>query len=118
VQQQPDAAAGRANGAEEFRRGLAEVAALMVYEATRSFDTKRVKVTTPLAETQGLHHWRARVILVPVVAGGLGNAAVHLAIDPAARVGCHRPETARGEPQASVYTQESSGQRAPPLKSF
>ena len=35
---------------EEFRRRLAEVATLMVYEATRSFPTRRVLVPTPRAE--------------------------------------------------------------------
>ena len=36
---------------EEFRRALGEVAALMVYEATRTFDTRTVTVQTPLAKT-------------------------------------------------------------------
>ena len=33
---------------EAFRRGLGEVAALMVYEATRSFQTRTVPIQTPL----------------------------------------------------------------------
>ena len=53
-------------GSEDFRRGIAEVAALMVYEATRSFPTKKVRVQTPLAKADGLELVR-EVILVPVL---------------------------------------------------
>ena len=38
---------------EEFRRALGEVAALMVYEATRTFATQPVTVQTPLEKTLG-----------------------------------------------------------------
>jgi uracil phosphoribosyltransferase len=71
---------------EEFRRCLAEVAALMVYEATRSFPTKKVRVTTPLAEADGLELQR-EVILVPVLRAGLGMLPSILQLIPHARVG-------------------------------
>ncbi|MGH8527074.1 MAG: uracil phosphoribosyltransferase, partial [Gammaproteobacteria bacterium] len=32
---------------EDFRRSLAQVAALMIYEATRSLETRSISVTTP-----------------------------------------------------------------------
>ena len=38
---------------QEFRRVLSEVAALMMYEATRSFAVERVSVATPLAAARG-----------------------------------------------------------------
>lgn len=71
---------------EEFRRGLGEVAALMVYEATRSFETRPVSVTTPLSKTRGVH-LRHEVILVPILRAGLGMLHSILQLIPHARVG-------------------------------
>lgn len=71
---------------EEFRRCLAEVATLMVYEATRSFETKAVSVTTPLAKARGAQLKR-EVVLVPVLRAGLGMLPSILQLVPNARVG-------------------------------
>ena len=71
---------------EEFRRCLAEAAALMIYEATRSFEVERVRVTTPLATTTGVK-LRREVILVPVLRAGLGMLTGLLPLLPHARVG-------------------------------
>ncbi|HKQ37526.1 MAG TPA: uracil phosphoribosyltransferase [Verrucomicrobiae bacterium] len=71
---------------EAFRRSLAEVASLMVYEATRSFETQPVKVTTPLAPMRG-QRLRREVILVPVLRAGLGMLPSILQLIPHARVG-------------------------------
>ncbi len=71
---------------EEFRRYLAEVAALMVYEATRTFPLRNVRVTTPLAVTRGFKLQR-EVILVPVLRAGLGMLPSILQLIPHARVG-------------------------------
>src|SRR5204862_5232166 len=68
------------------RRSLAEVATLMVYEATRSFETQPIKVRTPLAETRG-QRLRHEVILVPVLRAGLGMLSSILQLIPHARVG-------------------------------
>ena len=76
----------RRTGPEEFRRGLGQVAALMVYEATRSFRTHPVKVRTPLADTRGVR-LRDEVILVPVLRAGLGMLDPLLQLIPRARVG-------------------------------
>ena len=70
----------------EFRRVLSEVAALMLYEATRSFDTKSVAVRTPLAMARGLKLSRD-VVLVPVLRAGLGMLDSILQLIPNARVG-------------------------------
>ena len=43
----------RRTGPQEFRRVLSEVAALMLYEATRSFAVTPVPVKTPLANARG-----------------------------------------------------------------
>jgi uracil phosphoribosyltransferase len=71
---------------QEFRRVLSEVAALMIYEATRTFATKPTAVTTPLAETRGSRLQR-EVLLVPVLRAGLGMLDSILQLIPHARVG-------------------------------
>ena len=73
-------------GAQEFRRVLSEVAALMVYEATRSFAVDDVPVKTPLKKTSGFKLHR-EVILVPVLRAGLGMLDSILQLIPHARVG-------------------------------
>jgi len=66
---------------EEFRRALGEVAALMVYEATRT-----ISVQTPLTKTRGVR-LRHEVLLVPVLRAGLGMLDPILRLIPHARVG-------------------------------
>lgn len=73
-------------GPQEFRRVLSEVAALIIYEATRSFATRRLAVTTPLARTTG-SQLKREVILVPVLRAGLGMLDSILQLIPHARVG-------------------------------
>ena len=73
-------------GPQEFRRVLSEVAALIIYEATRSFGTEPLSVTTPLARTRG-SQLRREVILVPVLRAGLGMLDSILQLIPHARVG-------------------------------
>jgi uracil phosphoribosyltransferase len=71
---------------QEFRRVLGEVAALMLYEATRSFATQPISVTTPLASARG---WQLKreVVLVPVLRAGLGMLDSILQLIPNSRVG-------------------------------
>jgi uracil phosphoribosyltransferase len=71
---------------QEFRRLLGEIAALMLYEATRSFATKKIYVQTPLARTNGFQLER-EVVLVPVLRAGLGMLDSILQLIPHARVG-------------------------------
>ncbi|HEV2211399.1 MAG TPA: uracil phosphoribosyltransferase [Verrucomicrobiae bacterium] len=73
-------------GPQEFRRVLSEVAALMLYEATRSFRVRRIAVRTPLAPARGLELQR-EVVLVPVLRAGLGMLDSILQLIPYARVG-------------------------------
>lgn len=87
---------------EAFRRGLAEVASLMVYEATRSFQTKAVSVKTPLTRTRGAQLKR-EVILVPVLRAGLGMLPSILQLIPHARVGFVGLKRHEKTLQASVY---------------
>ena len=71
---------------EDFRRSLAQVAALMIYEATRSLETRSVSVTTPLAKARAQKLSRD-VVLVPVLRAGLGMLNAILDLIPNARVG-------------------------------
>ena len=73
-------------GPQEFRRVLSEVAALMLYEATRSFAVAPVPVKTPLANAPGFR-LRREVVLVPVLRAGLGMLDSILQLIPHARVG-------------------------------
>jgi uracil phosphoribosyltransferase len=76
----------RRTGPQEFRRVLSEVAALMLYEATRSFETEPMSVVTPLEKTSGLR-LRREVLLVPVLRAGLGMLDSILQLIPHALVG-------------------------------
>jgi len=71
---------------EEFRRVLGEVAALMLYEATRSLTVRSMAVQTPLASARGFRLQR-EVVLVPVLRAGLGMLDSILQLIPNARVG-------------------------------
>lgn len=71
---------------ETFRRCLSEVASLMVYEATRSLETRSVRVTTPLTRTTG-SQLKHEVVLVPILRAGLGMLPSILQLIPHARVG-------------------------------
>jgi uracil phosphoribosyltransferase len=71
---------------QEFRRLLGEIAALMIYEATRAFAVKKIYVQTPLARTNGFQLER-EVVLVPVLRAGLGMLESILQLIPHARVG-------------------------------
>jgi len=76
----------KATPPHEFRRVLSEVAALMIYEATRTFATETISVRTPLAKTKGERLSR-EVVLVPVLRAGLGMLDSILQLIPRARVG-------------------------------
>ncbi len=73
-------------GPQEFRRVLSEVAALMLYEATRSFEVEPRSVRTPLARAKGFQ-LRREVVVVPVLRAGLGMLDSILQLIPHARVG-------------------------------
>jgi uracil phosphoribosyltransferase len=71
---------------QEFRRVLAEAASLMLYEATRSFPVKRIRVRTPLETTAG-DELKREVVLVPILRAGLGMLDGIQRLVPYARVG-------------------------------
>ncbi len=69
-----------------FRALLAQIAGLMVYEATRRFPTDAVRVRTPLEETEA-RRISAQITVVPVLRAGLVMAEGILDVMPEARVG-------------------------------
>ncbi len=69
----------------EFRRGLRELATLMTFEVTRSLETERRTIRTPLAEMAGTALARP-VILAPILRAGLGMLEGMLQILPEAGV--------------------------------
>jgi len=71
---------------QEFRRLLGEIAALMIYEATRNFGVKPLKIQTPLESARGFQLER-EIVLVPVLRAGLGMLDSILQLIPHARVG-------------------------------
>jgi uracil phosphoribosyltransferase len=70
----------------EFRRLLGEISLLMSYEIARSFQTREIRIDTPLESAAGtrLTH---DVALIPVLRAGLGMLDPILKILPNARVG-------------------------------
>jgi uracil phosphoribosyltransferase len=69
-----------------FRAALAELAAMLVYEATRDLGTEPVPVRTPVAATTG-HRLVRRPLLVPVLRAGLGMAEAAYGLLPDAGMG-------------------------------
>jgi uracil phosphoribosyltransferase len=69
-----------------FRALLAQIAGLMVYEVTRSFETVPVEVQTPMTRMTG-RRLASTITVVPVLRAGLGMADGVLEVMPEARVG-------------------------------
>lgn len=72
-----------------FRALLAQIAGLMVYEATRTLPTEPVEVATPMERTTGLRLRRngGTITVVPILRSGLQMAQGVLDLMPEARVG-------------------------------
>jgi uracil phosphoribosyltransferase len=77
-----------------FRAEMRRLSLVVIAEATRSVPTEKIRVTTPLAETDGVRIAR-RPVLVPILRAGLGMlpAAMELLPDAdIAVVGVQRDE--------------------------
>src|SRR5438105_1510399 len=71
---------------EEFRARLAEVSALLVFEATRDLGTRPNRIQTPLAACEGAALARP-IILMPILRAGNGMVDGMLSMFPDASVG-------------------------------
>lgn len=71
---------------EEFRHSLEELATLLLCEAARSWKAERVRVETPLGESEGAI-LAMPVMLVPILRAGLGMLPGMQRLLPTAAVG-------------------------------
>jgi uracil phosphoribosyltransferase len=71
----------------EFRRLLAEIGPLMLYEATRDLVLTTREIETPLAKFQAPVLAGKKLCFVPILRAGLGFVDSMLALVPSARVG-------------------------------
>lgn len=82
-------------GTKDFREALNEISGLITYEISRNFETKEVKVTTPIEETT-VRILTKDVVIVPILRAGLGMVdGIHNMIPTAkiGHVGLYRDET-------------------------
>ncbi|KAA3604582.1 MAG: uracil phosphoribosyltransferase [Calditrichaeota bacterium] len=70
----------------EFRILLSEISSLMVYEITRTFPVVKVKVQTPMEETE-CEVFDSKVTLVPILRAGTGMLEGILDLIPTAKIG-------------------------------
>ncbi|MFM7101587.1 MAG: uracil phosphoribosyltransferase [Verrucomicrobiota bacterium] len=70
----------------EFRRWLDDAASLLAWEVTRTLETRRVRVRSPLATTHSVE-LRREVVLVPILRAGVGMLEAFLRVVPDAGVG-------------------------------
>ena len=70
-----------------FRRLTEELVTLLAYEATREVRTRVVSITTPVAQTQGVHLASPKPLVVPILRAGLGMLEGMVRLLPTAEVG-------------------------------
>ena len=71
-----------------FRRAVAEIAALLAYEATRELHVERISVRTPTGlDAPGVKLQAPGPLLVPILRAGLGLLDGFLSVLPEAEVG-------------------------------
>lgn len=74
-------------GSKDFRELLAEIAMLMCYEVTRSFQVEEVEIETPICITKSKMLTGKKVAIVPILRAGLGMVEGMVKLVPAAKVG-------------------------------
>lgn len=74
-------------GSKDFRELLAEIAMLMCYEVTRSFQLEEVDIETPICITKSKMLTGKKVAIVPILRAGLGMVDGMVNLVPAAKVG-------------------------------
>ncbi len=70
-----------------FRLLVEELVTLLAYEATHEVRTVPVRITTPVAETQGVTLAAPKPLVVPILRAGLGMLAGMTRLLPTAEVG-------------------------------
>ena len=72
---------------KEFRELISEIAMLLCYEAFSDAKTKKVKVKTPIAETEGEIVDENKYAFVPILRAGMGMVDGVLTLMPNAKIG-------------------------------
>jgi uracil phosphoribosyltransferase len=70
-----------------FRRLAEELVTLLAYEATREVRTERVRITTPVADAEGVKLASPKPLVVPILRAGLGMLEGMVRLLPTAEVG-------------------------------
>ncbi|HKM24791.1 MAG TPA: uracil phosphoribosyltransferase [Corynebacterium sp.] len=95
-----------------FRAALADLGAMLVYEASRELDVEDFDVETPVTSARG-HRLRRPPIIVPVIRAGLGMIDPALSMIPDAQVGfiglARNEETHEPVPYLEALPQDLSG---------
>ena len=96
-----------------FRAALADLGAMLIYEASRNLDVDEFDVETPVATCTG-HRLRKPPIIVPVIRAGLGMIDPALSMIPDAQVGfiglARDEETNQPVPYLEALPHDLSGQ--------
>jgi uracil phosphoribosyltransferase len=77
----------RGTSSPTFRQLADELVMLLAYEATRDVRTQPLKVSTPVAETEGLRLAPPKPLVVPILRAGLGMLEGMMRLLPLAEVG-------------------------------
>lgn len=75
------------SGTKKFRELVDEVSMLMAFEITRDLPLEKVKIETPVTETESNVIAGKKIGLVPILRAGLGMVDGMLELLPAAKVG-------------------------------
>ncbi|HEY7044789.1 MAG TPA: uracil phosphoribosyltransferase [Nocardioidaceae bacterium] len=70
-----------------FRRLAEELVTLLAYEATREVRTESVRITTPVADADGVRLAAPKPLVVPILRAGLGMLEGMVRLLPTAEVG-------------------------------
>jgi len=88
-----------------FRLLVEELVTLLAYEATREVRTVPVRITTPVAETDGVMLASPKPLVVPILRAGLGMLAGMTRLLPTAEVGFLGMIRDHDTLQASTYAE-------------
>ena len=72
---------------KEFRELISEIAMLLCYEALSDAKTEKIKIKTPIAETEGEQVNENNYAFVPILRAGMGMVDGVLSLMPNAKIG-------------------------------
>jgi uracil phosphoribosyltransferase len=98
-----------------FRRLTEELVTLLAYEATRDVRTDPVRITTPVAEADGVKLATPKPLVVPILRAGLGMLEGMVRLLPTAEVGflgmIRDEETLKASTYAERLPEDLSGRQ-------